>query len=362
MAVCWARRGARLLDEEEGPRTRDERQCTDTLCLLAFLVTLGLVALVGGAGASMGDIASVAFGKDHLGRRCGVGELAHLRKVFYPRLGGELLVQSDLIRQPWRLQLFGICTATCPQRGDPPIRDFSGDDAEWPVVVSTVDVLNRCVPTAEEVTHKTVACAFPRCEHVPFSGVHCLSLPGHEGEGLWAMESTLHISYCQRQLTLVRHERYEVPFSGALVESILTMASSVTAAFDEIARAHLEVLVCGVVLAVLLGIAWLMSLRFFSGFAVWLSLVGTAVLLVATTFFCAFKANLLVFGAEEQTSSHEMSHTELAPGFFQQLLASEQQSDRNAFAWAMVALSLVIATLNPTFASHIRPCWCYSLA
>ena len=79
--------------------------------------------------------------------------------------------------QPWRLRLFGVCTASCPKRGDAPVRDFGGPGTTWTVDESTVDVLNRCVPTIETSTSETVACVLPRCEHVPLVVEHGVAAP-----------------------------------------------------------------------------------------------------------------------------------------------------------------------------------------
>mmetsp|Transcript_5468 Transcript_5468/g.13380 ORF Transcript_5468/g.13380 Transcript_5468/m.13380 type:complete len:806 (-) Transcript_5468:94-2511(-) len=348
MAPCCCPRGAkRLIDEDQdGPRTYDERHCTDTLCLLVFTLAMVFFAFLGAVSFEMSDVRSLSFARDHLGRRCGVGELSKLPKVHYPRLASDLLTQSELIRQPWRLQLFGICTATCPQRGDPPIRDAYGESVEWPVAVDTVDVLNRCVPIAEESASSTVACAFPRCEEVPLVDVQCLTVPGHESEGLWAMRSPLQRIYCQRQLTILKHERYEVPSTGPLITSVAHAVGTLSAAAGNIMKAQSEVIVCGVGLALFLGSLWLVFLRFFARCTVWLLLACMALVQLFATLFCAFKANLLGDRAgdlQQQADSllAASGFEESSASLFDQLHSSEEQSERSAFVWATCFLVVV---------------------
>ena len=290
---CPRRRGAkRLLDEDqEGPRTSDERQCTDTCCLLLFVLAMAPFALIGAVALKLGDPRSLQFAEDHLGRRCGIGKLAHLPKTYYPMLGRDLASQADLVNQPWRLRLFGVCVESCPKRGDEAVRDFGRPATSWPVAESTVDVLNRCVPTRETTSSKTVACVLPRCEHVPLVDVQCLpNVPGHETEGFWMMRTPFERSFCQRQITLYSSESYEVPSTGPLIKSVVEVIGTATAAAAEIAKAQLEVLVCGVGLAMLLGIVWLVFLRCFAALTVWFVLWATAATLLLSAIFCAFRA------------------------------------------------------------------------
>lgn len=156
------RQGAiRLLDEDqEGPRASDERHCTDVMFIVLFALTMVVFALVGAVSLRIGDTSRLRFGEDHLGRQCGTGELKHLPKMYFPLLGRDLLSQRDLISTPWKLHLFGVCTAACPRRGDR-VTDFGRNGPGWPVTETTLSVLNRCVPTVEESSSKMCAQTMP---------------------------------------------------------------------------------------------------------------------------------------------------------------------------------------------------------
>jgi hypothetical protein len=89
-------KGERLIDEsQDGPRSFSERFCTDTLCLVPFFLTVLLVAIIGQIAITTGDPTSIRFGTDHTGRRCGVGEFENLPKIYFPKLGTELVAQRE---------------------------------------------------------------------------------------------------------------------------------------------------------------------------------------------------------------------------------------------------------------------------
>ena len=220
---CLRLKSQRLLDDDqEGPRTFEERSCTDVLCLLLFGAAMALLALVGSVSVRLGDITRIQFGKDHLGRRCGVGELSNLSMIFYHDLGGDLWRQRELVSRPWLLKLDGICAERCPQRGEV-ISDVgvasAGAMRGVKVYESTVPILNRCVPTDEVHQTEQAYCVAPRCAEINAqyqeSQVECTSPPGHEGDddynGSWIMRSTQDSERCRRELTLTTNERFSVP-------------------------------------------------------------------------------------------------------------------------------------------------------
>ena len=145
-------KGERLIDEDQdGPRSHSERFCTDRLCLLPLLLTLVLLGAIGQLAVETGDPTSIRYGTDHLGRRCGVGELEQEPKIFFPKLGTELVAQRELLATPWKLQLFGVCVPECPQRGSGDIYEVGGSEG-YAVSLSTQSVMNRCLPVEEEST------------------------------------------------------------------------------------------------------------------------------------------------------------------------------------------------------------------
>ena len=280
-------KGERLIDEsQDGPRSHSERFCTDTICLLPLLLTMATLAAIGQLALATGDPNSLRFGTDHLGRRCGAGPLAAAPKLFYPHLGSELLAQRDLLATPWQLRLFGVCVAECPQREAGAVRELSGSSESYAVSLSTQNVMNRCLPVEEQDTVQSVYCVEPQCHTV---GAACEAVRGHSGA--WLMRGDAQQAQCTRQLSLFVQETYSLPGPAeALLAHLAKAVGGAGSAVAAVVAARGEVLVCGVLLAVALGLVWLLFLRCCARCAVFSLLWGTLLLLLLGTAVCLLKA------------------------------------------------------------------------
>lgn len=293
-ACCCPTPGSRLLsDEQDGPRHSDERTCTDCLCCLLFVVAMGALWLVGRVAFIIGDPSKLYFGTDHLGRRCGVGELASTSKVYFPRLSSDLLDQQDKLSTPWRLDLYGVCVENCPTEGaQGPSPKFVVDThpKRWPVAEGTVDFLNRCVPIESTKTRSATYCALPTCRT---ANERCVDVAGHE-DGLWLITDALEAAQkCERTVEITTLEKTSVPNADGLVRALGHAVGTASSAVSEVSAARDEIIVCGVALAVLGGVVWLLFLRLFAGAAVWSLLVLSALVLVGSTFACALRGGLI---------------------------------------------------------------------
>lgn len=224
----------------------EARHCTDCCCVVLFVLAMGLLGVVGRVAKEAGDPSLIFFARDHFGRRCGVGTLAHVPKVFFPQLSSDLARQPDKLSRPWELELFGVCVSSCPIRGpEGAVPEYVSDAGlsnsarQWPVGEGTVDVLNRCVPTETPPKSATSSyCAKPTCHEV--TGARCADVPGHDGEGLWRLEGDAATS-CVRELVLTSIETSRVPGTGPLVRSISKAVASLSVAVEQVMAAHAEV-------------------------------------------------------------------------------------------------------------------------
>ena len=68
-----------------------DRRCKDVLCLILFILSLGLSALVTIAAYQVGNPDRLIYGSDYLSNLCGSGDHADRPFAFYPRMGQDLL-------------------------------------------------------------------------------------------------------------------------------------------------------------------------------------------------------------------------------------------------------------------------------
>ncbi len=61
----------------------------------------------------------------------------------------------------------------------------------------------------------------------------------------------------------------------------------------DIQKAAGPILICGVLVALVLGFVWLFCLRYCAGLFVWLTILLVVVMLLIATFFLAYKGELL---------------------------------------------------------------------
>ena len=268
-------RGQPLLDDDqEAPRSHDERHCTDVACLLLFATTMACLGVVGLAAAELGDPAKIFFATDHLGRRCGIGALDRYPKIYYPQLAHDLLTQQERLTTPWQLELNGICIAACPawdgehdrlvpssvaDEGDASFHERWRRDVTDPTVVRrcrlasrqrragcfnqmlptrthppsprslacSQSLLNRCVPVHEERHRQWTYCASPNCWDARQICATVLP-PTHDvADGLWLLtEGSGANSLCARSLDVTFSETTQVPHSGPLLTSVAVRAAA----------------------------------------------------------------------------------------------------------------------------------------
>ena len=140
--------------EDEKPQSKDKpradikdiegRHCTDVCCLLLFVVMwIGLLS-IGIFSFFNGDLASIEYGSDYMGNRCGMGNFSDRPVVWYPRFAHDVAEQAAVLAtHPTALVLYGLCLSECPTRPHVPIRDYGwgvspqAQEDYWAVAMST---------------------------------------------------------------------------------------------------------------------------------------------------------------------------------------------------------------------------------
>jgi hypothetical protein len=155
----------------------------------------------------------------------------------------------------------------------------AGGSAQYFQTLPTVDLLNRCVPTrAVSSTSDPPLCAYPACDGTTM-------VCDTQRPQLWLLRSIQDRSRCQ-----VRFEHVEVDQFATMRPSPLTARLADNMAFvqrlvESMERARTEVLVLGLAAPVVLGLAWLLLLRFFARTIVWLAIIAIGLLLLLCTLY-----------------------------------------------------------------------------
>lgn len=330
-----------------GPPPPGEHSCTDCACLFLFALAMSAHALVGGAAFALGDPSAVFYGTDHSGRRCGSHRLEHLPFTFFPHLSQDLAARGAAT--PFSHRLYGVCVASCPARGDVVLEagseNATGSDnatglVRWTAALGTVPVLHRCLPVAEEHRSVLVACEQPSCSEV---GESCLEVAGYEDRGLWAQDTAARRMRCERALTITHSEVASLPDGEAFAAQLTRGLGATSRALDSVVAARGEVITCGLVLPVLLGLLWLVFLRLAARCTVHLLLCGVGLSLLAAAAMCALKGGLVPADVAEglvYTDEHgqAMSGAERDVGF----------------QWAAATLFLLFAVYAAAYAALCR--------
>ena len=75
----------------------EDRHCTDVCCLLLFVVMwIGLLS-IGIFSFFNGDLASIEYGSDYMGNRCGMGNFSDRPVVWYPRFARDVAEQAGVL-------------------------------------------------------------------------------------------------------------------------------------------------------------------------------------------------------------------------------------------------------------------------
>ena len=101
------------------------RSITDALWFLVFVVFVFVVVICSIVGAASGNAASLFYGTDYSGNTCGSANLnvaeatrkdkLNMPYIVYPRLSEDMINQAaTLATDPTSLKFFGICATKCP--------------------------------------------------------------------------------------------------------------------------------------------------------------------------------------------------------------------------------------------------------
>jgi choline transporter-like protein 2/4/5 len=283
-------------DEDATGPNMSNRSCTDCLCLLFFLGTWVGLIIVLALGVQSGDLDQLKYASDYLGNRCGVKEKADYPKAFYPRMGDDIVAQKDNMATGawWSLKLYTLCVAECPEGfslEDPVlIKDenyeasaanqavaYNGviSRAEWPSVLPTQDLMNRCIPRMQSTEEESRSCIYPNCTAPELAGLDVVCNAANDGS--WkpcadgSFECQAAAAACVVDKVDVSGTVFQPSGNNEAAEEIMDMLSNAANDAYEMASSTFNnlrwVMVGGVVLPVALMCGYMLLLRWLAGFA-----------------------------------------------------------------------------------------------
>ena len=283
---------------EHGPRKFRNRGCTDCCCIVLFLVFMLGMMYITYLALLYGEPYQILYSKDYLGNRCGIGEFRNRSKTIFPRIDQDLLEQSAVATtSPWRVVFYGICVASCPSVTDPHAciadpdscitRDYgtpeqwqaAGGQAYYFQVLPTMDILNRCVPTRSVSADQAPdRCAYPVCDNVTM--VCDTEIPT-----LWMLRTSSDRSRCEIKFQHVEVDQFATMSPSPLAARIADQMAALQRIVISMLDAQNHMLIFGLAAPVVLGLTWLLLLRFFAKTIVWCAIIAIGAALALCTLY-----------------------------------------------------------------------------
>lgn len=325
--------------EENNPFIASNRKCTDLLCLIFFMVFwLGMV-IIAGVAYSTGQPEKLIYGVDFKGRTCGAKadksievpayDFTSYKYLLYPRLPEDLFdmaLNSEVaVSDPSNLQkFFGVCVKACP---DPlnaagelqyahayvdysafpdPINTRADADGEeeveevaagspWHIALNTTNVLYRCLDLGKITSTAFARCVDP-CESQNVT-TNCGTAEENEFVPCGDKSCSKFIAdtwpKCRTAETREEVVKKAAAKSNPIYDQLNSKWQLVGRWIGDIEKSSLPILLCGGILAVVVGFFWLVLLKYCAGLFVWLSILLVVVMLLVGTIYLAYKGELI---------------------------------------------------------------------
>jgi choline transporter-like protein 2/4/5 len=327
---------------EKKPKKPSDRKCTDIVCLVIFILFLGILGAILAISVSTGDWASLVYEADYMGNRCGVGDYATKPKAFYPRIPRDMFEQKDIIEAGsvtafTSLRLYALCVASCPtdfnieNPESSLITDYgysktspvtqalgSGTQELWLSATPTVDIFNRCIPRTESSSDRVEMCAYPKCTSAEAVAVGAVCetsggfpngswpvCPSSEGSGMEDSECTAQKDVCKVRARETTTMTFELATSDEASAAMLSqVANSVGGLFEimsSISSASVFIGVGGIVLPIALAFLYMFLLFMFAKIIIYSLLVMLVFSQLLATFVCFSRSGISFNGVSGDT-------------------------------------------------------------
>jgi len=332
----------------------DDAKCTDVFCLLLFVLYWLVMVIIFLAGWATGDLASLVYGADHAGNRCGQKEFEQRPYIWYPRIAQDLAMQHyALVTRPWEVTLYGVCVSECPKLGDGPIADYEQAPpimkSHWDVNLDTINAVNRCIPTMHRNTSQSVLCVKPTCQEAGKEcfGGNVLLVPANT----WLMQPPDY-GICDRQMDLSISTETKQPNVGPILESALHFAAIAEETYESIAAHSWTIAAFGIGLPTILGFCWMVFLFLCAHVAVYLALALIVIFLLLGAVLCAYKGGVTDTYINDMVTHYNISSIIQESGYANVVENSLVQSAlkidekmQDVYKWAGILLAVLLLLL-----------------
>ena len=257
---------------------------------------------------------------DNTGVVCGDTVNQGKLRAVYPRLTEDMFEMAQQAASegtkvdPSTINFYGVCVEKCPVTGEF-ICDHEGDDA---LVDADADARTQSL---QECVDKTIAKggAFlskdpgllmdKKCQHLlehcwkmdsDTKSIFYRCLPLHnitksEKSGCMYPSSEIPVDddRCSKARVISTTISEQPAKKNYLYEQLNSVFATVMRYFGDIQKSYHIILITGGVGALVVGLIWLIALRYFAGCMVWSSLGFVVVLAITMTCFCFSKAGLI---------------------------------------------------------------------
>uniref|UniRef100_H3GJB7 Choline transporter-like protein n=1 Tax=Phytophthora ramorum TaxID=164328 RepID=H3GJB7_PHYRM len=312
MGCCSNKQQVGVKDEaaSQGVAPASSRKCRDVLCVLFFAVFwVGMIAIAA-VGFMHGEPKRLLYGSDYNGSTCGTGEQEEYPLTFYPRITQDLLEQaSNPSLSPEDFSFYGVCVESCPDAGsyicnyeaeneiqnDPSLTTDEERGRErksratsllvlpsekecWLVAMSSEQVFYRCLQLTESNSTSVEKCVVPGDEPEYYDEVNGVQVPNDK---------------CEIKRVITTSEALGPAQENPLYSTLQTMGATIGRVIGDLQETWPVFLTCGGVLALVLGFAFVVLLRFCAGCIVWIMLWSFVLLLLLFALMLSAKGGII---------------------------------------------------------------------
>ncbi len=342
-----------------------ERSCTDCIWLPLFgLFWFGMI-VVAVIGFTMGHPNKLIYATDNQGIVCGDGVNANNYRAVYPRLTEDMFEMAQQAASEGSevdassINFYGICVEKCPMTGDF-VCDQEGDEAiAKDTLVSREVQLETCID-------KTFAKGGAFLSKDP--GLYTSASCQHLLEHCWKIDSdTRSIFYrclplynitkstssgciypsselsvdddrCSKARLITTTISEQPAKKNALYEQLNSVFATVMRYFGDVQKAAHVIMLSGGLGALVVGLVWLIALRYAAGCMVWSSVAFVIVLCIVMTVFSFSKAGFIGVSDLQAMTGSTAEEMEASSAY----LAAD---DEYLQAWKWVAYGSALMTV-----------------